>query len=483
MNSNDIASGQVSLSDFWNAVDRQVNLDAVVTEYWRSIHAARIAERTFEGKGGGRIFITLATNEISIQRNLNPAEFELNLKSVFNSRNIPGKELIISGKYLEWSRDRKDEAKRLGSNGINEPLIGGRDLSSFDDNVSIEAETASLTETAPASLESTEPDCPENWESDIPNRVRSRRWRWIVGLRCACIGIILATLPLLYILEEESDESGAPFNSPPEADRFEIPERGELVDAADVISDSANHETQISMRTNEVPPIELQDSPAGNMRNGELSVELILNSNGGNLVVRRGNMMSELLFARFEGGEFSRGVENGPLDAPKSMVRLSPFQFSRKPLSEQMAGIIWNDKEFTEDVPVSVTWDEADAMTRELSRGTEAKIRLVWEAEWEYVAMTSARQYGSEEHPLNQAPIGAEWTRDVYCEHGYRIFDGRDGRTPGALNPENNALRTWRLWPVQSTESGGIQSLEASLRARHKAPPSDPCWFRLAIEE
>ncbi len=187
---------------------------------------------------------------------------------------------------------------------------------------------------------------------------------------------------------------------------------------------------------------------------------------------------------RVAAGEFTMGNDKGPKDSsPAHAVSLGEFEISRREISNQFYKAFleatnyaapnpqlsgWQGRDFPAgkaDAPmVGVTWDDAQAFCKWLSREAGGTYRLPSEAEWE----RATRIIGSVSFLVG---VTWEWCQDWYDAEYYQRKDRLSPQGP-ALKPTVSKGRT----PAGRVIRGGASSVTGRvLRAfeRNAAAPEE----------
>ena len=124
---------------------------------------------------------------------------------------------------------------------------------------------------------------------------------------------------------------------------------------------------------------------------------------------------------------------------PVHPVRLNSFYVSREPITIDQARDILNKKLFNAKVIYGhyapITWDSANELVHKLSEKTNLPVRLISEAEWEYIATTGWVE------AIKTIEKEAEWCYDYYAD-----YPKVQEPLLNPLGPESGGAHVIRLW-------------------------------------
>ena len=130
---------------------------------------------------------------------------------------------------------------------------------------------------------------------------------------------------------------------------------------------------------------------------------------------------------------------------PIHPVRLNSFYVSKEPITIQQAREILNKKLFNAKVIYGhyapISWDPAKELANKLSEKSNLPVRLISEAEWEYIATSdwadAIKTTGNE----------SEWCYDYFAD-----YQATQEPLLNPLGPEKGGAHVVRVWSVDKSE-------------------------------
>ena len=130
---------------------------------------------------------------------------------------------------------------------------------------------------------------------------------------------------------------------------------------------------------------------------------------------------------------------------PVHPVRLNSFYVSKEPITIQQARDILNKKLFNAKVIYGhyapISWDPANELAKKLSEKINLPVRLISEAEWEYIATSDGA------NAIKTTENEFEWCNDFFANY-------QDNQEPllNPLGPEKGGAHVVRVWSVNKDE-------------------------------
>ena len=130
---------------------------------------------------------------------------------------------------------------------------------------------------------------------------------------------------------------------------------------------------------------------------------------------------------------------------PVHPVRLNSFYVSKEPITIDQAREILNKKYFNTRVPYGhyapIDWDTANELVSKLSKKSSLPLRIISEAQWEYIATTGWDQ------AIKTIKDEFEWCYDYYAD-----YPETQEALLNPLGPEKGVVHVVRVWSDDKDE-------------------------------